>query len=375
MLRAVDGSVATAVMLFLDEDDSTIVPAPGYPKVALLDKDKTVIAQYNATPTTNPGEWESAINLPNLGVEQTDEYRLRWRMRADDGSKHQSYETILIDPKVDRRDSEIVVLEDDDEAEFSLPFAYDQAGTPTKVQLYSGNNEALSSALSLSDATITTTVGAEKTLVAMPTIPFVPSLRANLLVVKSKIRGRPRTFSYRYWCITPQIALASSLLEDFLNKARIQNVIPELEYTAGDLLGYLERGLYYFNMTAIPTAFTGTNMQGMLLDAWVTCSTYYALGTQLMAEGALAFDFSGQGISLNVDRTPQLDAALGRIDSRIQDTVIPLKKQLANQGFFGGDGSIGKTAMRNPYSTGVLSLTNSPTTRVNGFTNFIGRRF
>lgn len=375
MLRAVDGSVATAVMLFLDEDDSTIVPAPGYPKVALLDKDKTVIAQYNATPTTNPGEWEASISLPNLGVEQTDEYRLRWRMRAADDSKHQAYETILIDPKVDRRDSEIVVLEDDEEAEFALPFAYAGVSTPTRIQLYSGNNEALSSAVSLEDSTIGKTVGTEKTLVTMPTIPFVPSLRANLLVVKSKIRGRPRTFSYRYWCITPQIALASSLLEDFLNKARIQNVIPELEYTAGDLLGYLERGLYYFNMTGITTSFTGTNMQGMLLDAWVTCSTYYALGTQLMAEGSLAFDFSGQGISLNVDRTPQLDSALGRIESRIQDTVVPLKKQLASQGFFGGDGSVGGTAMRNPYSTGVLSLTNSPTTRVNGFTNFIGRRF
>ena len=70
MLRAVDGSVVTATTTFLDEDDSTIVPAPGYPRLALLDQDKTVIAQYNATPTANPGEWISAISLPNLGLEQ-----------------------------------------------------------------------------------------------------------------------------------------------------------------------------------------------------------------------------------------------------------------------------------------------------------------
>lgn len=375
MLRAVDGSVATALMTFLDEDDSTIIPAPGYPKVALIDKDKTVIAQYNASPTANPGEWESAISLPNLGIEQTDEYKVRWRMKADSGEKYQNYDTMLIDPKVDRRDSEIVVLDGDETVEFALPFAYAGVDTPSKFQVYSGNNEVLSASINLEDASVEKTVGTEKTLVSFPTIPFNPSLRANLLVVKSKIRGRPRTFSYRYWCITPQIALASSMIEDFLNKARIQNVIPELEYTAGDLLGYLERGLYYFNMTGIPTAFTGTNMQGMLLDGWITCASYYALATQLIAEGSLSFDFSGQGISLNVDRTPQLDAALGRIEQRISDTVIPLKKQITNQGHFGGDGSQGATAMRNPYSTGILSLTNSPTTRVNGFTNFVGRRF
>ena len=375
MLRAVDGSVATALMTFLDEDDTTIVPAPGYPKVVLLDKDKTPIAMYNATPTANPGEWESAISLPNLGLEKTDEYRLRWRMKSSTGEKFQNFDTMLIDPKVDRRDSEIVVLDGDEEVEFALPFAYEGLNTPTKFQVYSGNNEILSGAVSLEDPTVSKSIGAEKTLVSFPALLLNPSLKANLLVVKSKIRGRPRTFSYRYWCITPQIALASSMIEDFLNKSRIQNVIPELEYTAGDILGYLERGLYYFNMTGIPTQFTGTNMQGMLLDCWITCASYYALATQLIAEGSLAFDFSGQGISLNVDRTPQLDSALGRIESRISDTVIPLKKQITNQGHFGGDGSQGATAMRNPYSTGILSLTNSPTTRVNGFTNFIGRRF
>jgi hypothetical protein len=30
---------------------------------------------------------------------------------------------------------------------------------------------------------------------------------------------------------------AMTFLEDFLNKARVENVIPQLEYTSGDLLG------------------------------------------------------------------------------------------------------------------------------------------
>jgi hypothetical protein len=113
-------------------------------------------------------------------------------------------------------------------------------------------------------------------------------------------------------------------------------------------------------------------MQGPILDCWIICASYWALGAQLMAEGSLAFDFGGQGITLNVDRTPQLEAALGRIEARIQDTVVPFKKALAAQGVMSGDGSQGSGSMRNPYNLGTLSLINAATTRVSGWTNFIG---
>ena len=117
-------------------------------------------------------------------------------------------------------------------------------------------------------------------------------------------------------------------------------------------------------------------MQGVLFDAWVTCSTYYALGAQLMAEGSLAFDFSGQGVSLNVDRTPQLDSALGRIEGLFDSRIIPMKKSMWKQGVVGGDGSQGRGLMHNSSNIGTLGLTNAATTRVRGLTNqFNGRRW
>ncbi len=372
--RAMDGSALTVDLDILDDNDSPVVPRPGFPKVTLLDQDKSVIAQYNAVPTATPGQWESAIVLPELGVTQTTEYRLRWRCLSSDGEKYQFFDNLLVDPKADRRDSEIVLLTGDTIAEFSVPLSYTPAMNGT-YQIYSGNNEQLLSPKSLADADVTVNAGFDRTAILIPAIDIPPSLKPNLLMLRATVRGRPKSYSFKYWNITPQIALAMTLVEDFLNKSRIENIIPELEYTSGDLVGYLERGLYMFNMTGMPTGFTGTNMQGMLLDAWIICTTYWALGAQLMAEGSLAFDFSGQGVSLNVDRTPQLDSALGRIEARIQDTVVPLKKQITAQGFFSGDGSIGATQMRNPYATGVLSVINAPTTRVNGFNNFIGRRF
>jgi hypothetical protein len=291
-----------------------------------------------------------------------------------EGDKFQSYDNILVDPKADRRDSEIVLLQGEETAEFTLPFKY-VAAMNGSYRIYSQNNDVLAQAVPLSDSSVSIDAGYDRSAVIIPAAPLEPSLAARLLVMKCKVNGRTKTYSYKYWCITPQVALAASMIEDFLNKSRIENVIPELEYTDGDIVSYLERGLYMFNMTGIPTAYTGLNMQGAILDCWVTCSSYWALASQLIAEGSLAFDFSGQGVSLNVDRTPQLDSALGRIESRIQDTVLPLKKQMAAQGYLAGDGSAGATSMHNPYSMGVLSMINAPTTRINGFSNFIGRRF
>jgi hypothetical protein len=158
-----------------------------------------------------------------------------------------------------------------------------------------------------------------------------------------------------------------SFLEDFLNKSKIEQVIPELAYTDGDLINYLERGLNLFNMIGGEvTGFTGTNMQGVLFDAWVTCASYYALGAQLMAEGSLAFDFSGQGVSLNVDRTPQLDSALGRIEGLFDSRILPMKKSLWKQGYISGDGSQGRGLMHNSSNIGTLGITNAATTRIRG---------
>lgn len=371
-LRATDGSTVTVFTDILDEYDNPVLAKPGYPKVALLDSDRSVVAEFSAQPSTSIGLWESNIALPLLGVERPTDYKIRWRCIGQDGEKYQLYDTITVDPKSERRDSEIVVMESDTIAEFTLPFRYDPS-VLAEYTIYQ-NNTVAQATTALNSAPVVIDAGIDRTLVQVPTAPLIPALSSNLLTVRTTIRNRPKTYQYKYWCITPQIAISMTHVEDFLNKSRIENVIPELAYTDGDLIGYLERGLNMFNSLAVTTSFTGTNMQGPLMDNWLICATYWALSAQLLAEGSLAFDFSGQAISLNVDRTPQLEAALGRIEARIQDTVVPFKKLLGQQGILGGDGSAGKGSLRNPSNMGTLSLINAPTTRVNGWSNFIGLR-
>jgi hypothetical protein len=369
--RAIDGSTILVNQDFRDDEGNLYVPAAGYPKVAILDQDKDVITSTVASPTVNQS-WEATLSLPALGIEQSENFRVRWRLRSTEDDKIQVYEELIVLPAVETRDSDIVVLTGKKTAKFTIPLRLNDPADDATFQIYVCNEQLYQNAVPLTDPAFTINRYADKTVVKFPVdVTLNPAFDSNLIVVETET-PEVKEFTYRLWVITPQMIKAMNMLEDFLNKARVQNVIPQLAYTSGDLISYLERGLYLFNMTGQVTAFTGTNMQGSLLDAWLICSTYWALGSQLIAEGSLSFDFSGQSISLNVDRTPQLDSALGRIEARIQDQVLPLKKQMVQNGILAGDGSIGKTSMRNPQSISTVGLTNTTTTRIHGFGAFPG---
>jgi hypothetical protein len=87
---------------------------------------------------------------------------------------------------------------------------------------------------------------------------------------------------------------------------------------------------------------------------------------QYMAEGSLAFDFSGQSVSLNIDRTTYIESMLGRLDTMVENQVKPVKRLLAKNGITSGDGSIGSKAMNSNF--GLTRLTMAPTTRFfNGY--------
>lgn len=376
ILNAVDGSVVTVVQTFVDEQSgSPMIPKAGYPQVRLLDDDNAMISSIVASPSGVPGEWTAALSVPNLGLDAKKELRIRWRFLTVVGEKTLVTDSIIIEPKLETRISDIVCMFGDLRASFVLPQYVGSTDTAV-YQMYLNNQSLFDVPKDLKTAGIVTPL-VDRTSASIPMQVPEASLYPYLLrVTVTPVGGQPRDYTYKLWAITPQIMLGMATLEDFLNKSRVENVIPELRYTSGDLVGYLERGLYMFNMIGTPPSwFSGLNMQGFLFDAWITCASYYALGAQLMAEGSLAFDFSGQGVSLNIDRTPQLEGALGRIESFISDKVVPLKKQLARQNTLSGDGSIGKGNINNSRSLGTLGMINAPTTRLRGLSGVFGRKW
>lgn len=383
----IEGELITLRETFLDDFEEPLEPANTESGVYVaIFRDKNVVMQGIAVRDANgvPGDWVVSFTLPKMGIESRIAVTAVFELNADDRSTHKSRQKFFIDPAEERRATDIIfVIGSGSELEFSIPQEYTApvAQIPANV----GTGTPAVPAV-VGDELLVSLFHDNRPLYGEPRPPLPEwNIRASKRIGKTTIRCPmilaknvfepyqlmctfrhdedmlPLTYTFNVWPATPTILSAAAMLEDQINKARAANSIPELEWTQADLLQFLYRGLSMFN--AYPphiTAFTGTNMKGVLLDAWLLCSAYYALDAQLQAEGQMAFDFSGQTTQLNVDRTPAIESAIGRLESAIQDRLKPLKVLLAQNGATGGDGSVGGGPISNPYQLGTLGLGHHP---------------
>lgn len=380
MLNVVEGQVLTVHELFVDDLDNPLELSNQSlgPRVRLLDHDKSIITEVIAAPdlTKEPGTWIASLPVPKLDLSKPTEYKVVWLFVDDEGTKHKARNWVVIEPEVERRKSDIVALETDLRFEVSVPVVFNQVTDQLSFNLYRNNEAQYASPISATDASVQIRPGVNNTSFSVPANGLAPAKLEPLLLLATYSRpGQdPQVFTYKVWSVTPQILVAASMVEDHINKARLDDIIPELQYVKGDIIAYLQRGLGMFNSLApYISSFNGTNMQGPILDSWIICSCYYALAAQLQAEGAMAFDFSGQTTSLNIDRSPSIEAALGRLENLIENQVKPFKKLLAKSGVLSGSGAEGGSGISAARSIGILQITNSPTSRIGSYNGIYSR--
>lgn len=389
--KCIEGTTLSIIDVILDDFDQPVIPANNSagPKVRLYDTDNSVIAELIATvDPQEPGAWRADLPIPKMGLADTSDLKCVWRMRGQDGETYRSTHVVQVSPQSEERTGDVIAIVPRDlYLTVVLPFGFDAGKPKQEANVAKGlpavkgrrgdmltfslyrNNEPLFENFAWNDNSIQMERYRNKTVVRLPNVAGAAKVAPLMLIAEHTKRDAftPTQYTFKVWSITPQVLVAASSLEQYINKARLQNVIPALDYTQADLIEYLARGLNLFN--SFPpqiTAFTGTNMQGPIFDGWLQCSAYYALAAQLQAEGAMAFDFSGQSVSLNVDRTPSIEAALGRVESALNDHVKPAKKLLARYGVISGDGSQGGRFMDGSSQIGALSLINAATTRIPG---------
>ncbi|AXG66898.1 head-tail connector protein [Dickeya phage vB_DsoM_JA29] len=368
-MRVVEGNVVSVDEIFLDDFNEPLYPlADGMgPIVTLVDpSDGYVLAEVVATTSETPGGWTADLAIPDLGLVDDKKLIINWRYDSEEGPVRSKSE-LIVEPAQENRATDIICLVGEDTMfDVTLPFHLNVQKDTLKFQI-SVNNEILVDNVNHKTAGIQMTANRAKTCAfRIPLWAASYRLEPMSFIAKhyNDKRKRERLYTFKLWAVTPQILIAASLVEDHIDKARAKNVIPELEYTTADILTYLFRGLALFNQIGPRvTGFWGTNMQGTILDGWVTCACYYALSAQLQAEGQMAFDFTGQVVNLNMDRTPSIEAALGRIETQIQGPVTNLKRLLSKAGVNDGDGSQGGSAIDGARSLGKLGVTNSPTTK------------
>ena len=372
-VRCIEGETIEITEFFLLDSGDPLMPEEGGlgPIVKVVESDGSLISESIAVVGEEVGSWSTTVSIPFFNLDDEVTVFAEWTFVDDLGIKTKLRQQVIVEPvSVNRPTDPVVCIPDSDDPNaveyYSLcvPVQY-REGMNIEIKLYLHNLLLSVKRLDSEGVSIVRTASNFIEL-SIPVQGFPERLEPHSLVVRVQRNSTAGydTYQYKLWAITPQIMVAASLVRDYIDKARLKNVIPELEYTEADMCSYLYRGLQLFNQKGPRiTDFTGTNMQGTLLDPWVTCSCYYALAAQLQAEGAMAFDFSGQTVSVNMDRSPAIESALGRVESLISDQVMATKKLLGRAGIYIGDGSVGGKFISGAKQMGVIGVTFSPTTK------------
>lgn len=377
MYRAMSGSSLIVKEMFLSRSNSPLLPdLSELPIVALFGEDKTILFKSAAHTGNIPGEWVANVQIPLITVTDHSEFPLMWRFKDTKGNLHHIKDTVLLSP-TDQRDSESVIMTTDLSFTTCVPFSISQSENVSAV-LYKNNEAVLhwrEDIPGFEPRLIYSS--AYKTSLELPCqyiteITSTGSLTPFMLIV-TNTETNDKSVTWLY-VINPSILSATMMVEEFVNKARIKNIIPELDFKLSDFLLSLNRGLALFNSyPPIVSGFDGTAMAGSLLDSWITCSCHCLLSSQIQAEGASSFDFSGQSVSLNMDRTSVIEGTLSRLENTLDNVVKPFKKQLIKSGVTGGSGNISGT-LSYGRAFGRVLLTNNPISAAKGFGASYGNR-
>jgi len=133
-------------------------------------------------------------------------------------------------------------------------------------------------------------------------------------------------FHYLY-IVSNKVLLLLHNLRMKIDKAKTKQRNKALEWRDVDLLNYVDQGVQYLN--ASPPTMTGfsLNTAPAIFDtAIINCSAFAALCAQYLAEGQSTFDFSGQSVTLTIDRTQFIDAEINRLQSYMDSQLRATKK-------------------------------------------------
>lgn len=282
------------------------------------------------------------INIPSTvpPTLESQSYQLRWSLLFQDGSANQhSYENLTITgfTSVPIGAQETVEMAGDN---IQLAVVIERAFPVVSVSVFK-DNTAISA-----DIPVT-----EKSRVAsgwfyhtyLDTSSIIPSL--DPYSVSWKYHDIPplqiQRRTARLFLVNPSILTAIEDVRQSINKARTTLMgFEDMLFDDVTVLSALRRGRDKFNAAAgFITDFNMTNAKGPIREGWLKFSEAELLRSQYLAEGEKAFDFQGQAISLNVDRTQIYSSMADSIESELDKWVPTFKKNLQIKGILGGDGN------------------------------------
>lgn len=162
-----------------------------------------------------------------------------------------------------------------------------------------------------------------------------------------------------YWTNNRMINL-SMRMRSYLDKARLTEIDPTLQWMDNELFAAAYEGLQYIN--AFPPEITYWKFselpQSFDLN-WMYAGALHLLNTRYLAEGMTKFDFTGLNTTLNVDRQESLAYKIDELKDFLSKMEATKKSAIRNEGKGSADPTAGLTNGRGFVA--MLGLSINPT--------------
>lgn len=365
--HVVAGNSATTLASFMVPDIFQLVSS-GFITFDLIDADNAVYSSGNGINYTVTADNEAnfitadcAITVPsNIPVTTVGtNYQIRYTLTLPDEEDQEFfiYTSLIVLPPTQVELGAIDKVEIAGGSCVLNLITQDAAVGPVTVDIYL-SNMAVSGFTGLVAAAPINLADGYQYDVAVNTLGLTPALVPYTAIWNYTVNGVTLHQSASLFAVTPSIMAAMSDILLTINKSRAHFGYQPV-FNPTEVVSYLRLGADYFNGLFLPTMFTMTNATGPVRYFWLQCSAIVALRAQYLMEGESAFDFSGQSISLNVDRSQFYDSMAGAIDSQIQEPLRQLKANLSKRGLTSGDGNVNPLAIAN-NAIGTIGISNSP---------------
>lgn len=368
LTHVVAGNSAATTASFMVPTIFTAVSS-GYITYELIDAENVVYASGNGINYTVTPENESNLitaectitvpsNIPVTTVGTAYQIRFTLNLPDEDNQEFFIYSSLMVMPpkQVDYGADDIVELAG---TTTSMTLVLqDQADTGTVIANGYMNNTAIPALTGIVATGPTALADGYQYQLSVATPAQAASLVPYNIIWDYQVSGQVYHESAQLFLVTPSILDAMKAVLVQVNKSRAHFGFQPV-FSEPEILNYLRLGMDYFNGLFNPTMFTMTNATGPIRFFWIQCSCIIALRSQYLMEGEAAFNFSGQSVSLDVDRSQFYEGLASAIDQQIQEPLRSLKANLAKRGLLMGDGNVNPTALtRN--AIGTIGISASP---------------
>lgn len=178
-------------------------------------------------------------------------------------------------------------------------------------------------------------------------------------VVESTMLSQPAVkYTKPVYVLTPTITNYITDMRRYLDKARLDEIDPTLQFFDEELIHFLLRGVSFINGIGEPTFWTVTDLPPNLSSHLFTAACWEALNARYLAESANSFELQGANTSLSY--SARKDGIQVKMDELrgVLDQYLPNAKQASIRRFGPGQVPAGTSTPNEPL--GILHIAVSP---------------